>query len=122
MRVMIAPAVAYTLVSESPNSATPTRLLPAGTDPYNAYIDANIILLLTEILHVYSLSLKLPSMADKEACVFIVDLGKSMNERHGGRQETDLEWCMKYVWDKITTQVSNNAKECVRVVELKSFR
>lgn len=44
-------------------------------------------------------------MADKEATVYIVDVGKSMGEKHGGRNETDLEWCMKYVWDKITTTV-----------------
>lgn len=44
-------------------------------------------------------------MADKEATVYIVDVGKSMGEKNGGRSETDLEWCMKYVWDKITTAV-----------------
>lgn len=44
-------------------------------------------------------------MADKEATVYIVDVGKSMGEKNGGRAETDLEWCMKYVWDKITTAV-----------------
>lgn len=44
-------------------------------------------------------------MADKEATVYIVDVGRSMGERRNGRSETDLEWCMKYVWDKITAQV-----------------
>lgn len=51
-------------------------------------------------------------MADKEACVFIVDVGKSMGDRHHGRSESDLEWCMKYVWDKITTQVR---RECLNI-------
>lgn len=50
-------------------------------------------------------SLPLPSMTEKEATVYIVDLGKSMNQKHNGRDETDLAWSMRYVWDKITTTV-----------------
>lgn len=45
-------------------------------------------------------------MADKEAIVYIVDVAKSMGEARGGREESDLDWCMRYVWDKITTTVS----------------
>jgi hypothetical protein len=44
-------------------------------------------------------------MAQKEATVYIVDVGASMAECHGGRSESDLEWAMKYVWDKITSTV-----------------
>lgn len=44
-------------------------------------------------------------MAEKEATVYIVDVGRSMGERHHGRPVTDLEWTMQYVWDKITTTV-----------------
>jgi hypothetical protein len=44
-------------------------------------------------------------MAEKEATVYIVDMGKSMGERHHGRSVTDLEWAMQYVWDKITSTV-----------------
>jgi hypothetical protein len=44
-------------------------------------------------------------MAQKEATVYIVDVGASMGECHGGRSESDLDWVMKYVWDKITTTV-----------------
>lgn len=44
-------------------------------------------------------------MAEKEATVYIVDVGRSMGERHHGRPVTDLEWAMQYVWDKITTTV-----------------
>jgi len=44
-------------------------------------------------------------MADKEATVYIVDMSKSMGEKNHGREETDLEWAMRYVWDKITTTV-----------------
>lgn len=44
-------------------------------------------------------------MAEKEATVYIVDVGRSMGEHHHGRSVTDLEWAMQYVWDKITTTV-----------------
>ncbi len=45
-------------------------------------------------------------MADKEATVYIVDLGESMADCHNGRVESDLDWCMRYVWDKISTTVA----------------
>lgn len=44
-------------------------------------------------------------MADKEATVYIVDCGKSMGERRHGREVTDLDWAMQYVWDRITGTV-----------------
>jgi ATP-dependent DNA helicase 2 subunit 2 len=47
-------------------------------------------------------------MAEKEATVYIVDVGKSMGERRHGRSVTDLEWAMQYVWDRITTTVCNS--------------
>ncbi|KAF2092302.1 ATP-dependent DNA helicase [Saccharata proteae CBS 121410] len=49
-------------------------------------------------------------MADKEATVYIVDLGKSMGEKNYGRKESDLEWCMRYVWDRITTTIGTGRK------------
>lgn len=45
-------------------------------------------------------------MADKEATIYIVDVGKSMGSKHHGRSVSDLEWATQYVWDKITTTVS----------------
>lgn len=45
-------------------------------------------------------------MADKEATVYIVDVGKSMGQIQHGRHESDLDWAMKYVWDKIASTVS----------------
>lgn len=45
-------------------------------------------------------------MAEKEATVYIVDVGALMGERNGGREVSDLDWAMQYVWDKITTVVS----------------
>ncbi|KAL4906624.1 hypothetical protein BDW74DRAFT_150835 [Aspergillus multicolor] len=49
-------------------------------------------------------------MADKEATVYIVDVGKSMGQRRNGRDITDLEWAMKYVWDCITNTVATGRK------------
>lgn len=47
-------------------------------------------------------------MADKEATVYIVDVGRSMGRKHQGRKETDFDWAMRYVWDKITTMVRDH--------------
>lgn len=49
-------------------------------------------------------------MADKEASVYIVDLGSSMADCHNGRTEPDLDWSMRYVWDKISTTVAASRK------------
>ncbi|KAI2470434.1 ATP-dependent DNA helicase II subunit 2 [Annulohypoxylon bovei var. microspora] len=49
-------------------------------------------------------------MADKEATVYIIDLGSSMGDCHNGRIESDLDWSLRYVWDKITTTVAASRK------------
>lgn len=49
-------------------------------------------------------------MADKEATIFILDVGSTMAQRHSGRSESDLDWSMRYVWDKITDIVAANRK------------
>jgi ATP-dependent DNA helicase 2 subunit 2 len=49
-------------------------------------------------------------MADKEATVYIVDVGESMGDCHNGRVESDLDWSMRYVWDKISTTVAASRK------------
>lgn len=62
-------------------------------------------------------------MAEKEATVFIVDLGASMGKVNGesGRSESDLDWSLRYVWDKISDIVSANRKTlCVGVVGLRT--
>ena len=46
-------------------------------------------------------------MADKEANVFIVDNGKSMGKKSYGRSESDLDWSMKYIWDRLSTMVNS---------------
>lgn len=46
-------------------------------------------------------------MAEKEATVYVVDVGQSMGEKHNERKESDFDWAMTYVWDKITSTVKN---------------
>ncbi|MCJ1464919.1 X-ray repair cross-complementing protein 5 [Pseudocyphellaria aurata] len=52
-------------------------------------------------------------MADKEATVYIVDVGRSMGKKCNGRTESDLDWAMTYVWDKITSTVATERKTLV---------
>lgn len=49
-------------------------------------------------------------MADKEATVYIIDLGSTMGDFNNGRTESDLDWSMRYVWDKISTTVAASRK------------
>lgn len=60
-------------------------------------------------------------MAEKEATVFILDLGASMGKANSGRNESDLDWSMRYVWDKLTDIVAANRKTlCVGVLGLRT--
>ena len=52
-------------------------------------------------------------MAQKEATVYIVDIGKSMGEKHNGREISDLDWALTYIWDKITTTVGRKMIACL---------
>lgn len=49
-------------------------------------------------------------MADKETAIYIVDLGSSMADCHNGRSESDLDWSMRWVWDKISTTTAASRK------------
>lgn len=49
-------------------------------------------------------------MADKEATVYIVDMGATMGQSHDGCTESNLDWAMQYVWDKICTTVAASRK------------
>lgn len=49
-------------------------------------------------------------MADKEVTVFIVDMGQTMGNCNGGRVESDLDWSMRYIWDKLCTIVAASRK------------
>jgi ATP-dependent DNA helicase 2 subunit 2 len=42
-------------------------------------------------------------MAGKEATIFIVDQGASMSRKSNGRDESDLNFAMRYVWDSLAT-------------------
>ena len=56
-------------------------------------------------------------MAGKEATAYILDLGRSMGEKRHGREITDLDWALEYVWDKITNTVSRRSYgDLVRIV------
>ncbi|KAL5435182.1 ATP-dependent DNA helicase II subunit 2, variant 2 [Paraphaeosphaeria minitans] len=55
-------------------------------------------------------------MASKEATVYILDLGASMGEKRHGRDVSDLDWAMEYVWDKITTTVATGRKTALMSV------
>lgn len=55
-------------------------------------------------------------MAGKEATVYILDLGRSMGEKRQGRDQSDLDWALEYVWDKITTTVATGRKSALMSV------
>jgi ATP-dependent DNA helicase 2 subunit 2 len=44
-------------------------------------------------------------MADKQATVYVIDVGKSMGDLRNGREETDLDFALRYLWDRVTTTV-----------------
>jgi len=44
-------------------------------------------------------------MAEKEATVFVIDLGATMGKKGQGRDVTNLDWSMEYVWDRINAKV-----------------
>lgn len=50
-------------------------------------------------------------MAGKEAVVYVVDVGESMGSVKHGRDQTDLEWSLRYVWDKIAADVGGCMSE-----------
>ncbi|KAI8941189.1 ATP-dependent DNA helicase II subunit 2 [Plenodomus lindquistii] len=55
-------------------------------------------------------------MAGKEATIYIVDVGASMGKKRHGREQSDLDWSLEYVWDKITTTVATGRKSAIMSV------
>lgn len=53
-------------------------------------------------------------MANKEAKVYIVDVGESTARKNNGRDISDLDWGLRYVWDKIANDVE--AATLIRIV------
>lgn len=49
-------------------------------------------------------------MAGKEATVYIVDCGRTMGESSHGRKESNLDWALEYVWDRITSTIATGRK------------
>ena len=49
-------------------------------------------------------------MAGKEATVYVVDCGSTMGEQSHGRKQTNLDWALEYVWDKITSTIATGRK------------
>jgi ATP-dependent DNA helicase 2 subunit 2 len=49
-------------------------------------------------------------MADKEATVYIVDVAQSMGKKRNGREQSDLEWSLQWVYDRITGVVFTGRK------------
>ncbi|KIV88422.1 hypothetical protein PV10_08108 [Exophiala mesophila] len=49
-------------------------------------------------------------MADKEATVYVIDVAHSMGRQSPNRTQSDLEWSLQYVWDKITNTVFTGRK------------
>ncbi|KAL8758416.1 MAG: hypothetical protein Q9199_001491 [Rusavskia elegans] len=49
-------------------------------------------------------------MAEKESTVYIIDVGASMGSTHNGRDVSDLDFAMTYIWDKITSTVALDRK------------
>lgn len=60
-------------------------------------------------------------MGDKEASIYIVDVGPSMANCNSGRSESDLDWSLRYIWDRITTTAQAKRKTwCVGVIGLRT--
>lgn len=61
------------------------------------------------------------TMADKEATVYIVDLGSTMGEYSSGRDESNLDWSMRYLWTKIGDVAASGRKTlCAGVIGLRT--
>lgn len=69
----------------------------------------------------FSIYQQIGIMADKEASVYIVDVGSTVGDCNNGRTESDLDWSMRFVWDKIATTAQAQRKTlCVGVVGLRT--
>ncbi len=47
---------------------------------------------------------------EKEATVYVVDVSRSMKQKHSGREQNDLDWSLQYLWEKITNTVLTGRK------------
>ncbi|RPA99664.1 SPOC domain-like protein [Choiromyces venosus 120613-1] len=50
-------------------------------------------------------------MADKQATVYVIDLGPTLSRKHPSRGGvSDLDWTLTYIWDRITATISTGRK------------
>ncbi|CUS12854.1 unnamed protein product [Tuber aestivum] len=49
-------------------------------------------------------------MADKQATVYVIDLGSTLSRVQPPRSESDLDYALTYIWDKITATISTGRK------------
>ncbi|PWW73440.1 SPOC domain-like protein [Tuber magnatum] len=49
-------------------------------------------------------------MADKQATVYVIDLGSTLSRVHPLRGESDLDYALTYIWDKIAATMSTGRK------------
>ncbi|SZF01564.1 unnamed protein product [Blumeria hordei] len=47
-------------------------------------------------------------MADKQATIYVIDVGSTTGEIHGGRDESNLEFGLRYFWTKIAENMATN--------------
>lgn len=47
-------------------------------------------------------------MADKQATIYVIDVGLTTGEFHGGRNESNLEYGLRYFWTKIAENMATN--------------
>ncbi|KAI6246142.1 ATP-dependent DNA helicase II subunit 2 [Erysiphe necator] len=47
-------------------------------------------------------------MADKQATIYVIDVGSTTKELHNGRCESDLNFSLKYFWSKIAETMATN--------------
>lgn len=60
-------------------------------------------------------------MADKQAFVYIVDVGSTTAKRNHGRHESDLDWTLPYFWDKVASTAQAARKTwCLGVIGLRT--
>lgn len=45
-------------------------------------------------------------MAGKSATIYVIDLGASTEDCHNGRIESDLDFGMQYIWDKMSDSMA----------------
>lgn len=85
------------------------RLMP-GTRPLHLFASSVDGFKISYPLQTYVHNGNSFNMAPKEATIYIIDVGKSTGECHNGRSQSDLDYGMNYIWDKLTTAMAAGLK------------